>query len=75
MPVFTEPELTTPDGVKLKTYLVLANGPKVHAKLRPTVLYFHANAGNMGHRLAVTKVLNTQMKYNVLMLSYRGSVR
>ena len=75
MPHFTEPELTTPDDVKLKAFLMLATGPKVHARLRPTILFFHANAGNMGHRLPIAKVLNTQMKYNVLMLSYRGLVR
>ncbi|KAL7418130.1 alpha/beta-hydrolase [Mrakia frigida] len=67
--VYTEPELTTSDGVKLKAYLMLATK---YYKTRPTIIYFHANAGNMGHRLPIAKVLNTQMNFNVLMLSYRG---
>jgi len=33
---------------------------------------FHANAGNLGHRLPLARVFYDKMRCNVLMLSYRG---
>jgi hypothetical protein len=39
-----------------------------------TVLYLHANAGNMGHRLPIAYIFWKRMKANVFMLSYRGWV-
>lgn len=38
--------LDTPDGESLHCYLIMQT--KEHAAKRPTVLLFHANAGNMG---------------------------
>lgn len=38
----------------------------------PTLLYLHANAGNLGHRLPIAKVLFETLNCNVFMLSYRG---
>ncbi|KAJ3161134.1 hypothetical protein HDU86_007756 [Geranomyces michiganensis] len=37
-----------------------------------TVLYCHANAGNMGHRLPIAKVFHARFRANVVMFSYRG---
>ncbi|KAJ3141889.1 hypothetical protein HK101_003369 [Irineochytrium annulatum] len=37
-----------------------------------TLLYFHANAGNMGHRLPIAYVFYQRMGCNVFLLSYRG---
>ncbi|KAJ3069962.1 hypothetical protein HDU98_006978 [Podochytrium sp. JEL0797] len=37
-----------------------------------TVLYCHANAGNMGHRLPFAGMLRNRGGVNVFMLSYRG---
>ncbi|KAI8827132.1 Alpha/Beta hydrolase protein [Fimicolochytrium jonesii] len=37
-----------------------------------TVIYCHANAGNMGHRLPIARILHEKFKSNVLMFSYRG---
>ncbi|CCG80813.1 Protein bem46 [Taphrina deformans PYCC 5710] len=62
--------LDTPDGQKLHCYLIMQD-PAL-APSRPTVLLFHANAGNMGHRLPIARVFHNQMKLNVVMLSYRG---
>ncbi|KAF8603712.1 alpha/beta-hydrolase [Ceratobasidium sp. AG-I] len=42
------------------------------ARSRPTVLFLHANAGNVGHRVPLAKVFYNKMRCNVLMLSYRG---
>jgi len=43
-----------------------------YASTRPTILFFHANAGNFGHRLPLARIFYTKMRCNVLMLSYRG---
>ncbi|SPO32815.1 related to Protein bem46 [Ustilago trichophora] len=42
------------------------------ARKRPTVLFLHANAGNMGHRLPIAAVFFKRFGCNVVMLSYRG---
>ncbi|GAA5985045.1 hypothetical protein JCM10908_002500 [Rhodotorula pacifica] len=72
-----EVELTAPDGVKIKAFVIRApargeaeggNDPSQ----RPTVLLLHANAGNVGHRLPIAKVFWHKMGCNVVALSYRG---
>ena len=44
------------------------------AATRPTVLMFHGNGGNHGHRIPLAKIFFGKMRCNVLMLSYRGHV-
>ncbi|RXW12178.1 hypothetical protein EST38_g13676 [Candolleomyces aberdarensis] len=39
---------------------------------RPTVIMFHGNGGNHGHRLPLAKIFFMRMRCNVFMLSYRG---
>ncbi|CAH7676435.1 Alpha/Beta hydrolase protein [Phakopsora pachyrhizi] len=39
---------------------------------RPTILMLHANAGNVGHRLPLSKVFVEKFRFNVLAISYRG---
>ncbi|KXN88510.1 Protein bem46, partial [Leucoagaricus sp. SymC.cos] len=39
---------------------------------RPTVVMFHGNAGNHGHRIPLAKVFFLRMRCNVLMMCYRG---
>ncbi|KAF7301188.1 Protein bem46 [Mycena indigotica] len=39
---------------------------------RPTVMMFHGNGGNHGHRIPLAKVFYLKMRCNVLMVSYRG---
>ncbi|GAA5938554.1 alpha/beta hydrolase [Sporobolomyces koalae] len=65
-------DLTTPDGLKIKAFLMLYEREGVSARDRPTVLLLHANAGNVGHRLPIAKVFHNRMRCNVLALSYRG---
>ncbi|KAJ7820746.1 Alpha/Beta hydrolase protein [Mycena olivaceomarginata] len=38
----------------------------------PTVIMFHGNGGNHGHRIPLAKVFYLRMRCNVLMVSYRG---
>lgn len=52
------------DGVELMRLQV--------ARKSPTVIIFHANAGNVGHRLPIAKLFYERMQCNVFMLSYRG---
>ncbi|KAF8629930.1 hypothetical protein AX15_003185 [Amanita polypyramis BW_CC] len=42
------------------------------AASRPTVIMFHGNAGNHGHRIPLARVFLLSMRCNVLMMSYRG---
>ncbi|KAF9932758.1 hypothetical protein FBU30_007408 [Linnemannia zychae] len=68
---FEDLTLTTPDKVKIKAYLIKHEDDNV-ARSRPTILYFHANAGNMGHRLSIAEIFYRKFGCNVFMLSYRG---
>ncbi|PVV01553.1 hypothetical protein BB560_004026 [Smittium megazygosporum] len=65
---FENETLTTKDGVKIHIYLIKSN----MLNCKNTLLFFHANAGNMGHRLPIVKCLFDQLHCNILMLSYRG---
>lgn len=62
--------LTSADGERLHCYLLAQ--PVDVSPSRPTVIFFHANAGNMAHRLPIAKVFVEQMRMNVFLLSYRG---
>ena len=42
------------------------------AASRPTVIMFHGNAGNHGHRIPLAKMFYAKMRCNVLLVSYRG---
>ncbi|KAG7439827.1 alpha/beta-hydrolase [Guyanagaster necrorhizus] len=39
---------------------------------RPTVIMFHGNGGNLGHRIPLAMMFQLLMRCNVLMVSYRG---
>ena len=58
--------LKASDGVALKAYFIRNSSSKT------TLIYYHANAGNMGHRLPIAKQLMDRLGCNILMLSYRG---
>lgn len=65
---FTEHRILTPDRVALHVYAMVHDDDAS----RPTVLMFHANAGNMGHRLPIAQQFYRRMGCHVVMLSYRG---
>ena len=62
--------LRTPDGQTLHAYLLRA--PTSPLRKNITMLLFHGNAGNIGHRLPIGKVLSQNLGCDVFMLEYRG---
>lgn len=60
--------LPTPDGEKIHAYIMIQTE---QPNMRPTILYCHANAGNMGHRLPIAQIMYSE-GYNLVLFSYRG---
>lgn len=67
---YEELQLRTPDGESLHAYFIRAPPKRLDQNL--TVLMFHGNAGNVGHRIPIAKVLQDFLGCHVLMLEYRG---
>ncbi|KAI9296224.1 alpha/beta-hydrolase [Neoconidiobolus thromboides FSU 785] len=68
---FEDVVLRTKDGVRIGAYLIKREDEKEFERA-PTLIYFHANAGNFGMRLPIAEVIYRVCKCNILMLSYRG---
>ncbi|KAN0122935.1 BEM46 family protein-like protein [Hyaloscypha variabilis] len=66
---FEELMIPTPDGEKLSAFYIRA--PKARAQ-KLTILMFHGNAGNIGHRVPIARMFMQRMGCNVFMLEYRG---
>ncbi|KAL0258418.1 bem46 protein, variant [Diplodia seriata] len=67
---FEELMIPTPDGESLSAFFIRPAN-KQHAR-NVTFLMFHGNAGNIGYRLPIAKILEAELGCNVLMLQYRG---
>lgn len=64
--------LPTPDGESLSAFLLKPTN-MLYAKHAPiTIIMFHGNAGNIGHRLPIAGVLDQFVDANILMVEYRG---
>ncbi|KAI9293515.1 alpha/beta-hydrolase [Neoconidiobolus thromboides FSU 785] len=63
--------LTCEDDTKIQAYMIYSDIIDGHQS-NLTILYFHANAGNLGHRLPIASRLHTMLNCNILMVSYRG---
>ncbi|KAG7731640.1 hypothetical protein KL948_002573 [Ogataea haglerorum] len=63
--------LRTKDGETLRGYLLLHDKNSVDYTNK-TVMILSPNAGNIGHFLPVVKYIYEQLRYNVLIYSYRG---
>ncbi|SCV70170.1 BQ2448_1564 [Microbotryum intermedium] len=73
MPDYEHLTLQTPDGVTIRAYLLVQPHAEHEIEApRPTIVFLHANAGNIGHRLPLVKVFYQKLRCNVLALSYRG---
>lgn len=58
------------DDVSLHAYWIRHRGEK--GMFVPTFVYFHGNAGNMGHRLHNAAGIFHMLQCNILMVEYRG---
>ena len=63
---FEDIYFTTRDGVRLNGWFV------PHLEARSTLIWFHGNAGNIGHRVENLKFLHELVKVNVFIFDYRG---
>lgn len=59
-----------PDGTTIHMYFI--HQPKERQRLAPTIVFFHGNAGNMGHRLQNCAGLYHNLHCNILLIEYRG---
>jgi len=66
---FEDLYIETKDKITVHAWFVKTNEDYSNAA---TVIYFHGNAANIGHRLGNISELVTNLKVNVLMLEYRG---
>lgn len=60
----------TSDGVQIQMYFIYQ--PKERQCKSPTIIFFHGNAGNMGHRLQNCVGLYHSLHCNILLVEYRG---
>lgn len=67
---FEDLQIPTPDGETLHAFFL--RQPKTPYRRNLTVLMFHGNAGNIGHRVPIAKALQDTLQCNVFMLEYRG---
>ena len=67
---FEELVIPTPDGEKLSAFFI--RGPKRGRHSKTTVVMFHGNAGNIGHRIPIARMMIGTTGCNVFMLEYRG---
>ena len=69
-PAFEEVTLRSADGIQLHAFWIPSQSAKPAAM--PTVIFFHANAGNMGHRLPILRRISDYVDVNFFVISYRG---
>lgn len=62
------------DGTRLHAWLVTQPPESVNPEAGPpyTFVFFHGNAGNIGHRLQNVKQMHEKLKANILIVDYRG---
>ena len=63
--------MDTPDGIRLHAWWIRPDNT-ADRRQRATLIFFHANAGNMGFRLDNIRQMYGEFKLNVFILSYRG---
>ncbi|XP_013416983.1 protein ABHD13-like [Lingula anatina] len=60
----------TSDGVQIN--MVLIKQPQGRFGTAPTMVFFHGNAGNIGHRMMNAHCLYLYSGFNILLVEYRG---
>ena len=62
--------IPTPDNETLGAFFIRAPNRGISKNM--TILMFHGNAGNIGHRVPIAKILGENLGCDCLMLEYRG---
>jgi len=63
--------ITTEDNVNI--HVILLKRPSLgECCSSPTLVYFHGNAGNIGHRMANAIEMSNMIRSNILLVEYRG---
>eukprot|EP01062_Namystynia_karyoxenos_P030959 TRINITY_DN23012_c0_g1_i1.p1 TRINITY_DN23012_c0_g1~~TRINITY_DN23012_c0_g1_i1.p1 ORF type:complete len:419 (+),score=131.40 TRINITY_DN23012_c0_g1_i1:85-1257(+) len=72
MPHYERFDVRTTDGLTLRSYFI--HGPRQGGQQPAplTVIHFHGNAGNIGHRLPLARRLQSALGCNVVLAEYRG---
>jgi len=60
------------DGVSLQAWLIFGGKNNSSSSSTPTIIFFHANAGNLGFRLPNAVQMLQRLEVNILMVEYRG---
>lgn len=60
------------DGVSLHAWLIFGGKNSSSSSSTPTIIFFHANAGNLGFRLPNAVKMLQGLEVNILMVEYRG---
>ena len=63
--VYEDVTITTSDGVNLHGWFVPGDGRRV-------IIWFHGNAGNIGHRVENLVLMREQLRVSVFLFDYRG---
>lgn len=69
--VFEDVKLTTSDGLKIHAWFIQA-GDREKSKTAPTLVFCHANAGNIGLRLPNFAGIVEKLEANIFAFDYRG---
>eukprot|EP01060_Flectonema_neradi_P011991 TRINITY_DN18916_c0_g1_i1.p1 TRINITY_DN18916_c0_g1~~TRINITY_DN18916_c0_g1_i1.p1 ORF type:complete len:371 (+),score=66.07 TRINITY_DN18916_c0_g1_i1:84-1196(+) len=65
-------DVKTSDGIKLKSFFIYPKGTELEDAIdRPTIIHFHGNAGNIGHRIPLAKLYVKYLHVNVVLAEYR----
>ncbi|KAI9697646.1 MAG: hypothetical protein M1836_004596 [Candelina mexicana] len=67
---FEDLSIPTSDGETLHAYFINPSNKRMVKGV--TILMFHGNAGNIGHRVPIARVLEENFGCHILMLEYRG---
>ena len=62
--------ITSQDGTRIHMQLVRPSATVCASS--PTIVFFHGNAGNIGHRLPNVQAMCQHNNVNVLLVEYRG---
>jgi fermentation-respiration switch protein FrsA (DUF1100 family) len=72
MPNWENVYFESADGTRLHGYWIAFEDGMSSLKAKSTLLFCHANAGNMGHRLPTVALMRQSLHCNVFIFSYRG---